>query len=367
MRLNVGCFTAALNALEERAEALRGTNKGRVAIIGQSHGGTLGRALAARRPTSSRASCDGLAARRPVCHPPCGPPPRAGRERPRKAWAHRACSAGTAWRANAAPRCAAPRAAVPALGRLRLRVLPYRCHRGLATPASTPRPSTWRSRPATSAWRSTPRPTGRSAQPWSGSTPALSRRRRRPSALNGLNAGSGVALEQGDALDVRRLREHVDGRTRRSVHPPRRVGPRGRQRRGLQETYTMRRGAASMTRRTTFFDSPARGGSTTRTSGRPARSTSSRSASRTSPAKKCACSTSLRRAFSIASATAELDDLEPPQLARAGGQRQPDRADAAVEVEHLLPTAQAGVLGGDRVQPLGHLRVRLEELRRGRS
>jgi pimeloyl-ACP methyl ester carboxylesterase len=50
MRFNAGCFTAALNALEERAEALRGANKGRVAIIGQSHGGTLGRSLAARRP-----------------------------------------------------------------------------------------------------------------------------------------------------------------------------------------------------------------------------------------------------------------------------------------------------------------------------
>ena len=50
MRLNAGCFTAALDALEERAEALRGATKGRVAIIGQSHGGTLGRSLAARRP-----------------------------------------------------------------------------------------------------------------------------------------------------------------------------------------------------------------------------------------------------------------------------------------------------------------------------
>ena len=50
MRLNAGCFTAALDALEERAEALRGATKGRVAIIGQSHGGTLGRSLAVRRP-----------------------------------------------------------------------------------------------------------------------------------------------------------------------------------------------------------------------------------------------------------------------------------------------------------------------------
>jgi triacylglycerol lipase len=49
MRFNAGCFTAALDALEARAEALRETGR-RVAIIGQSHGGTLGRSLATRRP-----------------------------------------------------------------------------------------------------------------------------------------------------------------------------------------------------------------------------------------------------------------------------------------------------------------------------
>jgi triacylglycerol lipase len=50
MRLNAGCFTAALDALEARAEAGGGATGQRVAIIGQSHGGTLGRALAGRRP-----------------------------------------------------------------------------------------------------------------------------------------------------------------------------------------------------------------------------------------------------------------------------------------------------------------------------
>ena len=50
MRLNAGCFTAALDALEERADALRGATAQRVAVIGQSHGGNLGRALAMRRP-----------------------------------------------------------------------------------------------------------------------------------------------------------------------------------------------------------------------------------------------------------------------------------------------------------------------------
>jgi len=74
MRFNVGCFTCGrLNALEERAEALRGANKGRVAIIGQSHGGTLG-ARAGRAPPGPRLGRrgDGLAARRSVRHPPRG-------------------------------------------------------------------------------------------------------------------------------------------------------------------------------------------------------------------------------------------------------------------------------------------------------
>ena len=59
-----------------------------------------------------------------------------------------------------------------------------------------------------------------------------------------------------------------------------------------------------MIRCTTFFESPARGGSTTTTSGRPARSSSSGSARRVSPAKKWALVISLRRAPAIASATA---------------------------------------------------------------
>jgi triacylglycerol lipase len=49
MRLNAGCFTAALDALEARAEVLSEDGR-RVAIIGHSHGGTLGRWLAVRRP-----------------------------------------------------------------------------------------------------------------------------------------------------------------------------------------------------------------------------------------------------------------------------------------------------------------------------
>ena len=56
-----------------------------------------------------------------------------------------------------------------------------------------------------------------------------------------------------------------------------------------------------------------------------------------------------------------LDDLDADHLARAGGEREADRADAAVEVEDALVAAQLRELGGDLVQPLGHLGVGLEE------
>ena len=80
-----------------------------------------------------------------------------------------------------------------------------------------------------------------------------------------------------------------------------------------------------------------------------------------SPAKNCALVTSLRRAFSIASRDGRLDQLDADHLARPAGEREPDRADAAVEVVDALVAAQAGVLDGQLVQPLGHLGVGLEE------
>src|SRR3954471_22532340 len=49
MRLNAGCFTAALHALEARGEAGRGATGQRVRIIGQRKGAPLGRALPGRR------------------------------------------------------------------------------------------------------------------------------------------------------------------------------------------------------------------------------------------------------------------------------------------------------------------------------
>ena len=76
------------------------------------------------------------------------------------------------------------------------------------------------------------------------------------------------------------------------------------------------RAAALGFRRTTFCERPARGGSTTSTSGLPAFSTRSRSARRTSPAKNFAEPMSLRRAFSIASATAS-STISTPQISPA--------------------------------------------------
>ena len=51
-----------------------------------------------------------------------------------------------------------------------------------------------------------------------------------------------------------------------------------------------------------------------------------------------------RRAFSIASATRLLDQLDAPDLAGVERQRERDRADAAEEVDHPLAAGQAGEL-----------------------
>ena len=50
IRANVACSEEACRRLEERLEALSGTARARVTIVGQSRGGVLARALAARRP-----------------------------------------------------------------------------------------------------------------------------------------------------------------------------------------------------------------------------------------------------------------------------------------------------------------------------
>ena len=65
----------------------------------------------------------------------------------------------------------------------------------------------------------------------------------------------------------------------------------------------------------------------------------------------------MRSASAIASGTISSPQTSPACF----GHRQPDRADPAVEVEEPLAAAEAGELGGDPVEALGHLGVGLEE------
>ncbi len=167
------------------------------------------------------------------------------------------------------------------------------------------------------------------------------------------------ALEQRHALDVRRLREHVDRpHSDRGGSRPRRAARRSaRASSGCRRRRRSAAAPASMIRRTTFCDSPARGGSTTSTSGRPARSTSSRSARRTSPAKKCALAISFRRALAIASATASRRSRAPTPprpAARAaarscrsrstGRRRAPSRASRAYSIASAYSRSAISVL-----------------------
>ena len=78
----------------------------------------------------------------------------------------------------------------------------------------------------------------------------------------------------------------------------------------------MRGASRRPSRRTALFESPARGGSTTITSGLPARSRSSASASAVSPAKKAAFEISFRSAFSSAQAT-DSSETSTPQTVSA--------------------------------------------------
>jgi triacylglycerol lipase len=50
IRTNVACSEVACRRLEERVESLAGRTGGRVAIVGQSRGGVIAKALGARRP-----------------------------------------------------------------------------------------------------------------------------------------------------------------------------------------------------------------------------------------------------------------------------------------------------------------------------
>ena len=60
-----------------------------------------------------------------------------------------------------------------------------------------------------------------------------------------------------------------------------------------------------------------------------------------------------------------LRDLEAPYSSRVAGERQPDRAGPAVEIEDVLGSGESGEVACQLVQPLRHLGVRLQE--RGRA
>ena len=280
IRANVGCSQDACERIEERLEALAARTGGKVAIVGQSRGGVLARVVAARRPdlvsgvVTLGAPTVGMLRVHPLVLLQVGVVGALGTGR------------------------------VPGLFRMS-------CLRGAVLRAVPRRPRSGRSRPTSATSRVYSRTDGivdwracldgaadelveihashcgmavsverlRAGRPRAGGI-----RLRRAGAARRAQAWLG-ALEQRDALDVRRLREHVHGA---DAHEPvagldhlRRVR---RQRGRVAGDVDDPRGRASTIRRTTFCDSPARGGSTTATSGRPACSTSSRIASRMSPA-----------------------------------------------------------------------------------
>ena len=209
MRMNAGCFTAALDALEARAEA--GT--GRPASAWRSSARVTGVRSVGRWPVAGRISCSGVVTMgSPLVDPlaihPVARLPGALRGRAREPRRARPvppeCLEGECC---AEVRRAGTRPFPAGVGLVSI----YSRSDGIVDwrACLDPPPSTWRCAPATSAWRSTRRSTRRSA-------PRLSVRRRRPPARRAVGRrprlipASGVALEQGDALDVRRLREHVD-------------------------------------------------------------------------------------------------------------------------------------------------------------
>ena len=123
----------------------------------------------------------------------------------------------------------------------------------------------------------------------------------------------------------------------------------------------MRGASISMMRRTIFCDRPARGGSTTMTSGLPGL-LDQRARGRAHVAGeelRVVDAVQLRVLDRVGDRA--LDDLDAPDLARVAGQRQRDRAAAAVEVEDLLAAGQPASSIAIAVEALGHLGVGLEE------
>ena len=152
------------------------------------------------------------------------------------------------------------------------------------------------------------------------------------------------------------------GRTRAARSRPRRAGPRSAQRRRVAGDVDdpLRRGLDDPAHDLLREARARRVDHARRRACRPARR------ARASPGgcrrrRSAALVISLRRALSIASATAGSTISTPITSRARAASDSADRADAAVEVEDALVPAQVGELDRGAVEHLGHLRVRLEE------
>ena len=176
-------------------------------------------------------------------------------------------------------------------------------------------------------------------------------------------ATSSGRIEDRDALDVRRLREHVD-----RLHPPQRIArldDLGRIRAPASSGCRRRRRSAAPRTRA-GGERPSSTGPSAADRRRPRPGARPRSSSGRDPepgvgADEAGVGDPVRGRVVLGVGDRVGDALEAPDLARPPGEREADGADSAVEVEESLAAGEAGALAGDRVQALGHLGVRLQE------
>ena len=207
---------SACARLEERLEALAERTGDRVAIIGQSRGGVFAKALGARRPdlVAGVVTLGSPVLSQLAVHPARA---RAGRRR-RDARQRRRCPALISWRCLRGECCARFRAALagpfpPEVGYVSL----YSRSDGIVDWRSCLDPDAdaasrcARSHCGMSLNADAYRAIARALCELRAPATRLGRRRPdRGQSRSGLRTPSGPGLQQRDALDVRRLREHVD-------------------------------------------------------------------------------------------------------------------------------------------------------------